>query len=120
MPPPEFNLPANTQNLSGGLTVTGNGSLTLNGANSYGGPTTISSGTLVLGGVNGPGSNLPTTTARPSPPAACSTWVGNPQTVGSLSGSAGAFVANNFGAYTSVLTVSPTFRLDNHFCRQHR
>ena len=47
-----FTLSATSQNsASGGLTLTGNGVLTLGStANSYGGPTTINAGTLQLGG----------------------------------------------------------------------
>ena len=43
-----FTVYANTQNTSGGLTLTGNGDVTLSGANTYGGGTTVSSGTLNL------------------------------------------------------------------------
>ena len=83
----------------------GGGSLTLNAANSYGGPTAISAGTLVLGG-----SYLPTTTPLSIAAAGALDMAGNPQTVGSLSGSAGAVIANNLvysHTYTSTLTVSP-------------
>ena len=92
---------------SGQFVKAGSGSLTLNGANTYTGPTTISAGTLVLGG-----SNLPTTTALNIAAGAALDMGGNSQTVGSLSGLAGAIIANNLvhpsHTYTSSLTVSPT------------
>ena len=92
---------------SGQFVKAGSGSLTLNGVNSYSGPTTISGGTLVLGG-----SNLPTTTALSIAAAGALDLGGNSQTVGSLSGAAGAIIANNLvhpsHTYTSSLTVNPT------------
>ena len=92
---------------SGQFVKAGSGSLTLNGANSYTGPTTISAGTLVLGG-----SDLPTTTALSIAAGAALDMGGNSQTVGSLSGAAGAIIANNLvhpsHTYTSTLTVNPT------------
>ena len=106
----------------GGLTKVGSGSLILNAANSYTGPTTISAGTLSLGGVNGPGYNLPTTTALSIAASGVLDLGGNDQPVGSLSGSAGAIIANNLvyaSTYTAILTVSPTFRRDD-VRREHR
>ena len=44
-----FSVPAGTQNSSGGVTVIGNGTVTLSGNNSYGGGTAINGGTLQLG-----------------------------------------------------------------------
>ena len=96
---------------SGQFVKAGSGSLTLNGAGSYTGATTISGGTLALGGVNGPGYNLPTATALRIAPGAMLDLGGNAQPVGSLSGSAGAIIANNLvytTTYTATLTVSPT------------
>ena len=92
---------------SGQFVKAGSGSLTLNGVNSYTGPTTISGGTLVLGG-----SNLPTATPLTIAAAGALDMGGNSQTVGSLSGAAGAIIANNLvhpsHTYTSSLTVNPT------------
>ena len=92
---------------SGQFVKAGSGSLTLNGAGSYTGATTISAGTLVLGG-----SDLPTTTALNIAAVAVLDMGGNSQTVGSLSGAAGAIIANNLvhpsHTYTSSLTVNPT------------
>ena len=96
---------------SGQFVKAGSGSLTLNAANSYTGPTTISGGTLSLGGVNGPGYNLPAATALSIAPGGVLDLGGNAQPVGSLSGSAGAIIANNLvytTTYTATLTVSPT------------
>ena len=114
--------PSLGSDVDGGLTKVGSGTLTLTAANTYTGPTTICGGTLSLGGVNGPGYNLPTATALSIAPGGVLDMGGNDQPVGSLSGSAGAIIANNLvhsKTYTSTLTVSPTFRR-NDVRREHR
>jgi autotransporter-associated beta strand protein len=69
---------------TGGLTLTGGGLLILSGANTYQGPTTISGGTLQLaGGFD----RLPTISAVVMAPGTVLDLNGNPQTIGSLSGS---------------------------------
>jgi autotransporter-associated beta strand protein/parallel beta-helix repeat protein len=69
---------------TGGLTLTGSGLLVVSGANTYQGPTTISGGTLQLaGGFD----RLPTISAVVMAPATVLDLNGNPQTIGSLSGS---------------------------------
>ncbi|MGA2063424.1 MAG: autotransporter-associated beta strand repeat-containing protein [Thermoguttaceae bacterium] len=69
---------------SGGLTLTGGGLLVVSGANTYQGPTTISGGTLqIAGGFD----RLPTISAVVMAPATVLDLNGNPQTIGSLSGS---------------------------------
>ena len=98
-----FNAPASTQNLSGGLTVTGNGLLDLSGTNNYGGPTRISAGTLELD-VNG--NNLPTATALSIANGGVLDMGGVPQTVGSLSGSAGAVITSRYSGEIPTLTVA--------------
>ena len=69
---------------SGGLTLTGGGLLILSGANTYQGPTTISGGTLqIAGGFD----RLPTISAVTMASGTVLDLNGNPQTIGSLSGS---------------------------------
>ena len=92
----------------GNLTIQGAGSVTLNAANTYTGATTISGGTLILGGTESGAENLPTTTAL-NIAAGALDLAGNSQTVGSLSGSAGAIVTNSLSSsYLSTLTVAPS------------
>ena len=72
----------------------------------YSGPTTISAGTLEL---DGNGNNLPAATALTIASSGVLDLAGNPQTVGSLSGSAGAIIMNSLSpAYSSTLTVAPS------------
>ena len=89
---------------SGQFVKAGSGSLTLNGSNTYSGATTISAGTLVLDGFPGGGSlgNLPTTTALSIAASGVLDMDGSDQTVGSLSGSAGATVANSYSTVRDV------------------
>jgi autotransporter-associated beta strand protein/parallel beta-helix repeat protein len=69
---------------TGGLTLTGGGLLILSGANTYQGPTTISGGTLqIAGGFD----RLPTISAVTMATGTVLDLNGNPQTIGSLSGS---------------------------------
>ena len=89
---------------SGQLVKTGSGLLTLNGASTYSGPTTISAGTLDLGDNN----RLPTATALTIASGGAFDLAGNVQTVGSLSGPAGAIVTNSLPLYPSTLTVAPS------------
>ena len=90
---------------SGQLVKAGSGRLTLGGtnANTYSGATTISAGTLALDYDN----RLATATALTIASSGVLDLAGNAQTVGSLSGSAGAIVANSAPAYLSTLTVNP-------------
>ena len=87
---------------SGQLVKTGSGLLTLNGASTYSGATTISAGTLDLGDNN----RLPTATALTIASGGAFDLAGNVQTVGSLSGPAGAIVTNSLPLYPSTLTVA--------------
>ena len=87
---------------SGQLAKTGSSLLTLYGPNAYSGPTTISGGTLELG----TGDNLPAATALTIAASGVFDLAGNVQTVGSLSGPAGAIVTNSLPAYPSTLTVA--------------
>ena len=90
---------------SGQLAKTGSSLLTLYGPNAYSGPTTISGGTLELG----TGDNLPAATALTIAASGVFDLAGNNQTVGSLSGSAGAIVTNSLSSsYLSTLTVAPS------------
>ncbi len=90
--------------LTGSNSLTINGNVTFSAAQSYSGPTTISAGTLETTGGN---NRLPTTTTLTIGPSGVLDLEGNDQTVGGLSGSAGAIVANNSSATnTSTLTVS--------------
>ena len=106
---------------SGQLIKLGAGVLDLSGTSTYSGPTTISAGTLEL---DGNGNNLPTATALTIASSGVLDLAGVPQTVGSLSGSAGAIVTNHYSAaYPSTLTVAPssgstTLRREHH--RQRR
>ena len=92
---------------SGQLVKLGTGVLDLSGTSTYNGPTTISAGTLEL---DGGGENLPTATALSIASGGAFDLAGNPQTVGSLSGSAGAIVTTSYSGVGNVaaLTVSPT------------
>ena len=91
---------------SGQLVKLGTGVLDLTGTSSYSGPTRISAGTLELD-VNG--NNLPTTTALSIASSGVLDMDGVPQTVGSLSGSAGAIIMNHWSPlYASTLTVAPS------------
>ena len=71
----------------------GAGKLDLGGTSTYTGATTISAGTLEL---DDNGNNLPTATALTIASSGVLDMAGVPQTVGSLSGSAGAIVTNNY------------------------
>ena len=91
---------------SGQLIKLGTGNLDLVGSGTYSGPTTISAGTLEL---DGNGDNLPAATALTIAASGVLDLAGNPLTVGSLSGSAGAVVTNHYSpAYASTLTVAPS------------
>ena len=81
----------------------GSGNLDLVGSGTYSGPTTISAGTLEL---DGNGDNLPAATALTIAASGVLDLAGNPLTVGSLSGSAGAVVTNRYASYPSTLTVA--------------
>ena len=89
----------------GGLTKVGSGLLLLAGASSYTGPTMIAEGTLQVAAGN---NRLPVTTALTIDSGAALDLAGNNQTIGSLSGPAGAVVTDSatYG-YTVVLTASP-------------
>ena len=89
---------------SGQLIKLGTGNLDLVGSGTYSGPTTISAGTLEL---DGGGNNLPAATALTIASSGVLDMAGNPLTVGSLSGSAGAIVTNSLSSsYLSTLTVA--------------
>ena len=89
---------------SGQLIKLGTGNLDLSGTSTYSGPTTISAGTVEL---DGNGNNLPLTTALTIASSGVLDMAGVPQTVGSLSGSAGAVVTNQYTEYTvPTLTVA--------------
>ena len=90
---------------SGQLIKLGTGNLDLVGSGTYSGPTTISAGTLEL---DGNGNNLPAATALTIASSGVLDMAGNPLTVGSLSGSAGAIVMNSLSSYLSTLTVAPS------------
>ena len=90
---------------SGQLVKLGTGNLDLVGSGTYSGPTTISAGTLEL---DGNGDNLPAATALTIAASGVLDLAGNPLTVGSLSGSAGAVVANSLPNYPATLTVAPS------------
>ena len=90
---------------SGQLIKLGTGNLDLVGSGTYSGPTTISAGTLEL---DGNGNNLPAATALTIAASGVLDLAGNPLTVGSLSGSAGAVVTNRYANYPSTLTVAPS------------
>ena len=90
---------------SGQLIKLGTGNLDLVGSGTYSGPTTISAGTLEL---DGNGDNLPAATALTIAASGVLDLAGNPLTVGSLSGSAGATVTNRYASYPSTLTVAPS------------
>ena len=91
---------------SGQLIKLGTGVLDLSGTSSYSGPTTISAGTVEL---DGNGNNLPLATALTIASSGVLDLAGVPQTVGSLSGSAGAIITNHYSpAYASTLTVAPS------------
>ena len=72
-----------------GLTKSGTGTLTLSGANTYSGTTTINAGTLALSG----GSAIADTGAVDLAVSGASLVLNNNETIGSLSGVAGATVA---------------------------
>ena len=82
---------------SGQLIKLGTGVLDLSGTSTYSGPTTISAGTLEL---DGNGNNLPAATALTIASSGVLDLAGVPQTVGSLSGSAGAIVTNHYSPRT--------------------
>ena len=83
----------------GGLTKHGSGVLDLSGTSTYSGPTTISAGTVEL---DGNGDNLPTATALTIASSGVFDMAGDPQTVGSLSGSPGAVVTNRYSGHPDV------------------
>ena len=90
---------------SGQLIKLGVGVLDLSGTSTYSGPTKISAGTVEL---DGNGENLPAATALTIASGGVLDLAGVPQTVGSLSGSAGAIVTNRYANYPSTLTVAPS------------
>ena len=87
---------------SGQLVKLGTGNLDLVGTSSYSGPTTISAGTVEL---DGNGENLPTATALTIASGGVLDLAGVPQTVGSLSGSAGATITSRYSG-NPTLTVA--------------
>ena len=90
--------------LTGSNSLTINGNVTFSTAQSYSGATTISAGTLQLAGG---GNLLPAATALTIASGGVLDLDGSNQTVGSLSGLAGAIVVNNSsGTNTSTLTVN--------------
>ena len=96
---------------SGQLIKLGVGVLDLTGTSTYSGPTTISAGTLELD-VNG--NNLPTTTALSIASSGVLDMDGVPQTVGSLSGSAGAIIMNHLVPLVRLdVDGGPVLRLDD-------
>ena len=91
---------------SGQLVKLGVGVLDLSGTSTYSGPTTISAGTVEL---DGNGNNLPLATALTIASGGVLDLAGVPLTVGSLSGSTGAIITNDYSpAYASTLTVAPS------------
>ena len=89
---------------SGQFIKLGTGNLDLVGSGTYSGPTTISAGTVEL---DGNGNNLPLATALSIASGGVLDMAGVPQTVGSLSGSAGAIVTNQYSEYPiPTLTVA--------------
>ena len=89
---------------SGQLIKLGTSNLDISGTSTYSGPTTISAGTVEL---DGNGNNLPLTTALTIASSGVLDMAGVPQTVGSLSGSAGAVVTNQYTEYSvPTLTVA--------------
>ena len=91
---------------NGRLVKLGVGVLDLSGTSTYSGPTTISAGTVEL---DGNGENLPAATALTIAASGVLDLAGVPQTVGSLSGSAGAIVTNHYSEYAApTLTVAPS------------
>ena len=91
---------------SGQFIKLGTGLLDLSGTSTYSGPTTISAGTVEL---DGNGDNLPLATALTIASGGALDLAGVPQTVGSLSGSAGAIITNHYSPdYPSTLTVAPS------------
>ena len=88
---------------SGQLVKLGVGVLDLSGTSTYSGPTTISAGTVEL---DGNGNNLPLATALTIASGGVLDLAGVPQTVGSLSGSAGAIITNRYASYPATLTVA--------------
>ena len=91
---------------SGQLVKLGTGVLDLSGTSTYSGPTTISAGTVEL---DGNGNNLPLATALTIASGGVLDLAGVPQTLGSLSGSAGAIITNHYSPdYPSTLTVAPS------------
>ena len=90
---------------NGRLVKLGTGVLDLSGTSTYSGPTTISAGTVEL---DGNGNNLPMATALTIAASGVLDLAGVPQTVGSLSGSAGAIVTNHYSEYAPTLTVAPS------------
>ena len=102
----------------GGLVKLGTGKLALVGTSTYSGPTTISAGTLEL---DGDGENLPTATALTIASGGVFDLAGNPQTVGSLSGSAGAIVTNSQLLQTTLdVDGGSVLRLDDVRREHHR
>ena len=90
--------------------------LDLSGTSTYSGPTTISAGTVEL---DGNGENLPTATALTIASGGALDLAGVPQTVGSLSGSAGAIVTNHWSARVSLdADGGPVLRFDDDLRRQ--
>ena len=87
---------------SGQLIKLGTGVARPGGASAYTGATTISAGTLEL---DGGGNNLPAATALTIAASGVFDLAGLPQTVGSLSGSAGAIVTSRYSG-SPTLTVA--------------
>ena len=81
----------------------GTGNLDLVGSGTYSGPTTISAGTLEL---DGNGDNLPAATALTIASSGVFDLAGNPQTVGSLSGSAGAIITSRYSGNPTLTVAS--------------
>ena len=88
---------------SGQFVKLGTGNLDLVGSGTYSGPTTISAGTLEL---DGNGENLPQATALTIASSGVFDLAGNPQTVGSLTGSAGAIITSRYSGNPTLTVAS--------------
>ena len=101
-----FTVPANTLNTSGGLTVTGNGALTLSNPATYGGATVITAGTLTAGTANAVPAATSLTLGGAGGTSGYFNLGGYNQQVGGLAMAAGATAAtiSNNGTSDATLT----------------